>query len=185
MKKRVVFIHGGGEEDYAADAKLAASLQERLGEAYVVHYPLLPNESEPDLGRKKQIGHEISKRKGAVILVGHSLGASMLLKYVSEKQIRKKITGLFLLATPFWHGEETWKQGFKLQEDFAGKLPKHVPIFLYQSQDDEVVPIGHLTTYTQHLPQATVRLLTSGGHQFNNDLSVVANDIKALENQSM
>jgi hypothetical protein len=54
MKKHVLFIQGGGgEEDYVADARLVASLQEVLGEFYSVHYPHLPNESTPDFGRKK------------------------------------------------------------------------------------------------------------------------------------
>ena len=87
----MLFIQGGGgDEDYAADAKLVESLQEVLGEAYVVHYPRLPNESTPDFGRKKQIGKEISSLKGEIILAGHSLGASMLLKYLSENRDSKK-----------------------------------------------------------------------------------------------
>lgn len=181
MNKSVLFIHGGGgEEDYTADSELVASLQKVLGEAYIVQYPLLANEAAPDLGRKKQIDHEISLIEGDVILVGHSLGASMLLKYLSETQTRKKIAGLFLIATPFWRGDEDWQQGFKLQRDFASKLPKHVPIFLYHIQDDEVVPIDHLGLFAQHLPQATIRQITSGGHQLNDDLSIVANDIKSL-----
>jgi pimeloyl-ACP methyl ester carboxylesterase len=181
MNKNVLFIQGGGgEEDYAADSKLVASLQKDLGETYVVHYPLLPDEAGPDFGRKKQIGKEISLIKGEIILVGHSLGASMLLKYLSEIQIQNKLGGIFLLSTPFWSGDEEWKQGLKLQQDFASKLPKNVPIFLYHSQDDEEVPFDHLELYAQYLPHATVRKITGGGHQLNNDLSLVAKDIKSL-----
>lgn len=181
MKKQVLFIQGGGEEeDYAADSKLVDSLQKALGEAYEVHYPHLPNESEPDFGRKKRMGHEISLLKGEIILVGHSLGASMLLKYLSESPIQKKIAGLFLISTPFWSGNEDWKQGLKLHKDFANALPKNVPIFLYHSQDDEEVPFDHLAQYAEKLPQATTRKITDGGHQLNNNLSRVAKDIQSL-----
>lgn len=181
MNKQVLFIQGGsGEEDHAADAKLVASLQQRLGESYLVHYPLLPNDSSPDFGRKKQIGKEISAIKGEIILAGHSLGASMLLKYLSESPVQKKIAGIFLISTPFWSGDEDWKQGLKLQADFADKLPKDVPIFLYHCRDDEEVPFDHLRLYAQNLPKATVREVTSGGHHLNNDLSRVAEDIKSL-----
>ena len=38
-KKQVLFIQGGGEGGYEADAKLAASLQKGLGAAYNVRYP--------------------------------------------------------------------------------------------------------------------------------------------------
>jgi predicted alpha/beta hydrolase family esterase len=182
MTKHILLIQGGGsEEDHAADAKLVDSLQKSLGEAYVIHYPLLPTEeSEPDLGRKKQIGKEMSLIDSEVILVGHSLGASMLLKYLSENQVEKQIAGIFLIAAPYWSGDEDWKQGFKLRKDFADKMPKGVPVFLYHSVDDEEVPFDHLKIYQQNLPQATARKMDTGGHQLNNDLSLVAKDIKSL-----
>ena len=181
MNKHVLFIQGGGgNEDYKADAKLVASLQEALGSDYIVHYPLLSDESSPDFGRRKQIGKEISLIKGEIILVGHSLGASMLLKYLSENEVKKKIAGVFLISTPFWSGHEDWKQGLKLHEDFPDKLPKNVPIFLYHCRDDEEVPFEHLSLYARKLRQATVREIGSGGHQLNNDLSIVAKDIKSL-----
>ena len=96
MSKHVLFIQGGGgKEDYEADAKLVTSLREALGKAYTVHYPLLSNESSPDFGRRKQIDKEISLIKSEIIFVGHSLGASMLLKYFSENDVKKKIAGNF------------------------------------------------------------------------------------------
>jgi len=181
MNKQVLFIQGGGgKEDYDADARLVASLQEALGNAYTIHYPFLPEEPTPDFGRLKQIDKEISFIVGEVILVGHSLGASMLLKYLSENEVKKKIAGIFLIATPFWSGEEEWKQGLKLQEDFTDNLPDSVPVFLYHCRDDEEVPFKHLALYTQKLPHAMVREIPSGGHQLNNDLSLIAKEIKSL-----
>jgi len=181
MNQHVLFIQGGGgKEDYEADAKLVTSLREALGKPYTVHYPQFANESSPDFGRVKQIGKEISLIHGEVILGGHSLGASMLLKYFSENEVKKKIGGIFLISTPFWSGDEDWKQGLKLRENFPDTLPKNVPIFLYHCRDDEEVPFEHLSVYAQKLPQATVREIASGGHQLNNNLSLVANDIKTL-----
>lgn len=181
MKKLVIFIQGGGgEEARAADAKLVASLQKALGITYVVRYPLLLDESTPDFGRSKQIAKEFSLSKGDVIIVGHSLGASMLLKYLSENKVKKKIAGIFLISTPYWSGDEEWKVGLKLRENFANKLPKDVPLFFYHCRDDEVVPFSHLTFYKNELPWATFHEISSGGHQLNNDLSLIANDIKSL-----
>jgi uncharacterized protein len=178
MKQQVLFIHGGdGKEDHEADAKLVASLREGLGEGYEILYPLLPNDASADFGRKKQIGEQLSLIGGEVILAGHSLGASMLLKYLSETTTPHDITGIFLLATPFWSGPEDWKQGFILQTGFAERLPK-APIFLYHCRDDEEVPIEHFGRYAKALPQATLREITTGGHQFGNDLSVVVEDMR-------
>lgn len=182
INKQVLFFQGGGgEEDYAADAKLVASLQNALGDTFVVHYPLLPNDSAPDLGRMAQINKVISLFRDQIILVGHSLGASMLLKYISENPVNINISGIFLIATPFWSGEEDWKQAFKLNKGFVDKIPKNIPIFLYHSQDDEEVPFEHLGLYVQLLPQAKSVKIPIGGHQLNNDLSLVAKDIKLLK----
>jgi serine hydrolase len=128
-KKQVLFIHGGGDGGYDADAKLAASLQEALGATYNVRYPQMHDEDTPDFGWGQQIGEEISAINGEIILVGHSLGASMLLKFLSENKVHNQIGGLFLISTPFWAGDEKWKKGLMLREDFADTLPGHIPIF--------------------------------------------------------
>jgi uncharacterized protein len=145
-----------------------------------VHYPLLSNEPPPDFGRKKQIGKEISLLKGEIILVGHSPGASMLLKYISENEVKKKVGGLFLISTPFWSGDENWVQGLKLNENFADKMPKEIPVFFYYCRDDEEVPFENSMLFGQKMPYAAIREIESGGHQLNNDLSIVAKDIKSL-----
>jgi uncharacterized protein len=181
MVKQVLFLQGGGsEEDYDADAKLVASLQSQLGSQYSVHYPPLRNDGTADLGRRKQISQEISASEEGVILVGHSLGASMLLVCLTEIDIRKHIAGIFLLATPFWNGNEDWVQAFKLQPGFEKRLDNKIPLNFYHCRDDEEVQFSHMATYKQHLPWASFHEISIGGHQFNNDLELVANDIKSV-----
>jgi len=182
MTSNILFIQGGGDDGYEADAKLAASLQQALGAAYYIRYPeMTSDDAAPDFGWPRQIGIEISLVDSEVILVAHSLGASMLLKYLSESEVKSRtIKGMFLISTPFWRGKEDWVQGLKLQEDFADKLPKGIPVFLYHSRDDEVVSFAHLELYAQKLPQAIVREIESGGHQLGNDLTLVAKDIESL-----
>jgi len=115
------------------------------------------------------------------LLVGHSLGASMILKYLSEMKVSKNVKAVYLLATPHWTGNEDWKQGLKLQNDFDEKLPNDIQIFLYQSMDDDTVPYSHYTWYVQKLSHVTVHALKNGGHQFNDDLNFLAKDIKELK----
>ena len=181
MNKHILFIQGGGDGGYEADKELVASLQKALGKGYDINYPeIKSDESASDFGWTQQIGNKLYESKGDIILVGHSFGASMILKYLSENSINKKVEGIFLIATPFWDGNENWQIGLKLQKDFAEKLPDEVPIFFYHCQDDEEIPFPHLDHYKQKLTQATFREIKSGGHQFNNDLAFVANDIKNL-----
>jgi predicted alpha/beta hydrolase family esterase len=181
MKKQVLFIQGGGDNGYEADAKMVDSLKTALGIDYEVRYPKLQsNDSASDFGWPGQIGKEIHDSKQGLIVAGHSLGASLILKYLSETKIENKISGIFLIATAWWSGDEDWVQGLKLRNDFPGKLPSDIPLFLYHTMDDEEVPFAHLALYRQKLPQATIRQIKKGGHQFNNDLKLIATDIKNL-----
>lgn len=181
MNKHVLFIQGGGDGGYEADTRLVTSLQTLLGATYVLNYPRMSSdEALPDFGWLQQIGNQITVIDFEVILVGHSLGASMLLKYLSANDIKIKVAGVFLISTPFWSGAEDWKQGLKLQKDFAEKLPQDVSIFFYHCRDDEVVPFGQFNLYRQQVPWATFIEIGSGGHQLNNDMTEVAKDIKSL-----
>ena len=102
------------------------------------------------------------------------------MKYLSEHESDRRIRGVYLLATPFWPGVEDWQKGLKLRDDFASRLPKSLPLFLYQSQDDQELDPSHLAFYQSNLPQAVVRTPMTGGHQFGNDLTLVARDILGL-----
>ena len=178
MKQQILFIHGAGSGAHELDNKLADSLQQTLGANYQVNNPQMPSEGAPEYKLwKAEIARQLKTFNDAPILVGHSLGASVLLKYLSEEAVKIPIRGLFMIAAPYW-GAKDWEVGeYKLSEDFATHLPKGLPIFLYQGRDDEVVSFTHLAMYADKLPQATIRELEGRGHQLNNDLTEVAADI--------
>lgn len=50
MRKRVLFVHGGGKGAYEEDRKLAASLRHSLGADYDVRRPKMPDEDSPEYG---------------------------------------------------------------------------------------------------------------------------------------
>ena len=181
MKKQVLFIQGGGDDGYEADAKLVASLQKGLGSDYGITYQRMQTDKDaPDFGWLTQIGKAVRKLNDGAILAAHSLGSSLLLKYLSENKVPIKPAGIFLIATPFWRGKEKWEQGLKLEENFAERLPQNSPIFFYHCRDDKEAPFDHLAAYRLKLPTATFREIKSGGHQLRNHLDVVVADIQAL-----
>jgi uncharacterized protein len=170
MKKQVLFIQGGGEGAYAEDENLAASLQDALGTEYDVVYPHMPDEDDPQYEAwAAQISKELALLSDKAIIVGHSVGGAVLLRYLSEENIDRPLAGIFVIAAPYW-GAEDWQ----------ADLPEELPIYLYHSLDDKVVPFAHLGGFAQKFPQATTREFGGRGHQFNNDLSEVAEDIKGL-----
>jgi hypothetical protein len=181
--KYVLFIHGAGQGAYEEDGLLAASLQNALGSAYDVRYPKMVNEDSPEYADwKAQIASELASLDHEVILVGHSVGGSVLAKYLSEGQVERLVAGLFLLAAPYWGEDEFWRwDEVQLPQDVAAKLASIPRIFLYHSRDDEIVPFAHLARYAAILPQATFREVDGRGHQFGPDLADVAEDIMREE----
>jgi len=123
----------------------------------------MPRPDEPHYWAwARRIDQLIAKTKSP-ILVGHSFGASVLLKYLSETVRRPAFTGLFLVATPFW---ENFPE-FALAPDFGARLRDVKALYLYQSRDDAEITLEHLERYRRALPQAKVRVLEGRGHEFN------------------
>ena len=178
----VLFVQGGGKGAHDEDEPLAASLERALGGEYAVHFPRMPNEADPKVTSwKRKISAELSQLRGKVLLVGHSVGGSMLLKYLSEEEVKKPIAGLFLLAAPSWDQEQWHFDDLKLPPDIAETLASIPRISLYHSRDDAVVPFAHLALHGARLPRATIRAVDGRGHQFANDLTDVARDIRSID----
>jgi uncharacterized protein len=185
MSRSVLFIHGAGAGAYAEDVLLADSLQRALGADYEVQCPQMPDEeNSPYRLWKAEIDSRLAAMTGAVALVGHSVGGSVLLKYLCDRERTQPISdrvvaGLFGIAVPYWGASEfwSWDEG-TLPADAAARLAGDWPLIFYQSRDDEVVPFAHLAMYAAKLPRATIREFDGRGHQFKNDLTEVAADIK-------
>jgi predicted alpha/beta hydrolase family esterase len=179
--KQVLFIQGGGEGAFAMDKPLAESLRRSLGPEYRIHYPAMPGEEDPNGEMwRGQVRQHLEGIGDEALLVGHSVGAYVLLTFLLSGRIRSTVRGVFLVATPFV-GRGGWEvKGKSVPDEFAEKLPRAVPVFLYHARDDEVVPFSHLQLYRQKLPEATLRELESGGHQLDGGMSIVAEDIKRI-----
>jgi predicted alpha/beta hydrolase family esterase len=164
----VVFIQGGGAGAYDEDASLVASLRRELGPSIRVDYPRMPDEDNPQADRW---GPAIADAiEGADAVVGHSIGGYLLLR----AGIPESVKVVALIAVPYPGGDADWTfDGFDLpaELDLPGK------VFLYASDDDEIVPFAHRELWAAAIPGSAVRT-TTGGHQLGDDLQVVAQDIR-------
>ena len=180
MATPVLFIQGGGEGAYQADAELASSLRTALGADYEVRYPAMPKESDPDyVAWKSRILAELADIGSGAILVGHSIGASVIIKLLTEAT--PSLSGAFLIAGPFWYDDEFWNwKEAELPRDAGSRIPATLRVTFYHGSEDEFVPFTHLAMYARLFPTATIRRLDGRNHQLNGDLSDVAGDIRAL-----
>jgi len=184
MTRHVLFIQGAGSGAYDEDQRLAESLRNNLEPGFEIHYPRMLNEDDAPYEVWRQIiEQELAGLPGPVVVAGHSVGASVLIKWLSERQDERPIAGAFLAACPYWGGDGWRYEGYEeleLKPGAAASLPPSMPIYMYHCRDDEVVPFAHGALWAEVLPQAVVRAFDTGGHQFHDDLSPMAQDINAL-----
>lgn len=178
MKQQVLFVHSAGPQGPGeGSSAIVAGLRKALGAGYDLRSPIMPDPDDPAYAPwKKRVEAEFEGLDDSALLIGHSLGGSVLLKWLSERKHQRAVAGLFLVATPFWGPQ---MQEFVLQEDFAGGLSAVPKVFLYHSRDDDVVPFAHLGRYARALPQATLRELDGHGHLFENVCDELVEDLRA------
>ena len=180
-RKDVLFIHSAGPQGYRQGSYyLLSYLEKVLGDGYHIVRPQMPDPNYPNYELwSKKLGESIRSLHQPAILVGHSLGGSVLLKYLAEQHVPAKVSGLFVVAAPYW-GTANWEvDEFMLPENFASVLGGQ-SIFFYHSQDDEAVPLKHMLYYAHELPLAAVRELKHRGHLFSSGLPELIKDIEGL-----
>src|SRR5919108_6411187 len=103
MKIQVLFVQGGGEGTHDEwDNKLVGNLEEQLGPDYEIRYPRMPNEADPSYARwKTALRKELAKLRQGAILVGHSVGGSVLISVLAEEPRHRAPRAIFLIAAPF------------------------------------------------------------------------------------
>jgi predicted alpha/beta hydrolase family esterase len=129
---------------------------------------------------KARAENELARLDDDAILIGHSLGGSVLLKCLSQGAHHESVAGLFLIAAPYWGKDEDWQLEWALPEDFASRLPPISQMFLYHSRNDQHVPFAHLGHYQKKLPRATARALAGHEHSFTGGLPELVEDIRGL-----
>jgi len=182
MKKEIFFVHSAGpQNEHTGSNNLIKSLSQSLGNGYRLHHPPMPEPENPRyIEWKMTLQSSLPVGGNKVALIGHSLGGSVIVKYLSEGLCQMPLAGLFLVGTPYW-GTRGWAmEEFMFQENFQSKLPHIDKIFIYHSRHDKWVPYSHGQFYVKALEGSLLRSVDGDDHEFNEGLPVLVNDIQDL-----
>lgn len=177
--RQILFIQGAGagtHDDW--DDKLVESLSRVLGDGYEVRYPRMPDEDDPSQATwSTAIRRELAALADGAVVVGHSVGAAILINALAEQSPGCALAAIVLIAAPFvgaggWPSDE-----FELPKDVGKRLPPGVRVHVFHGLRDETVPPSHADLYAEAIPQALVHRMPGRDHQLNNDLSDVAKAI--------
>lgn len=167
MSQLVLVIHGAGEpRQRFGKVYWEPMLGDGLGPGYQVRAPRMPRPVDPHYRPWADRIAQLLGKSVPPVLVGHSLGASVLLKFLAQSDPQPGFLGLFLVATPFWKADFP---EFALTAEELDRLQGVAPLILYHSRDDPEVGFDHLAKYARVFPHATLRDLDGRGHEFNQD----------------
>lgn len=186
MTRQVLFVQGGGagtHDDW--DNRLVDSLTRELGPTYDVRYPRMPDEDDPRYAAwKAALELELEALDDGAILVGHSIGGTILINALAERPSPRKFGAIVLVAAPFV-GDGGWPSDeLDPPRDLGARLPAGVPVHLFHGLTDEIAPPAHADLYERAIPQARVHRLPGRDHQLDDDMSEVAAAIRSLESRS-
>jgi predicted alpha/beta hydrolase family esterase len=182
MSKQVLFIQGGGAGVHDEwDNKLVESLARELGPTYEISYPCMPDEADPTYAAwKTALEQEIAAIDDGAILIGHSIGGTILINALAENPPDRKLSGVFLIAAPFVGAAGWSSEDIESSPELGARLPAATPIYLYHGSADDTAPFAHIDLYARAIPYAFVRRLEGRNHQLDNDLAEVAVDVHAF-----
>lgn len=198
MKQQVFVIHGGTafdtyEEyfDYLENKEVSLeklqgrdwkmNLQKNLGDGYEVYLPKMPN-SQNAVYKEWCIWFEkfLPLLDDGVILVGHSLGAVFLAKYLSEHTVTMKIKATLLVAPPFGRDLGEPLPQFSITEPLTTFETQGGKISIYHSKDDPVVDFAELAHYQAQLPEAVANIFDDKGHFNMEDFPEIVKEIRNI-----
>jgi predicted alpha/beta hydrolase family esterase len=157
--RQILFIQGGGAGAHDEwDAKLVDSLRRELG--HEIRYPRMPGEDDPAYARWSiAIRQELAGLDDGAVVVGHSVGATILIHALAEHSPPQTLAAIVLIAAPFvgaggWPGDE-----FEPADDLGTRLPHAVPVHVFHGLADQTAPPAHADLYARVIPQAQVHRL--------------------------
>lgn len=198
MKQQIFVIHGGTafntydeyisylQEKEVSLEKLIGrdwkmNLQDTLGEEYEVYLPKMPN-AQNAVYKEWCLWFEkfLPLLDDGVILVGHSLGAVFLAKYLSEHIVTKKIKATLLVAPPFGRDLGEPLPQFSITAPLAGLEQQGGKVVIYHSKDDQVVDFSELSQYQKQLASLETRVFEDRGHFNMEEFSEIVADIRSI-----
>ncbi|HBO64353.1 TPA: hypothetical protein DD425_00125 [Candidatus Saccharibacteria bacterium] len=197
--QQVIVIHGGTTfKDYDAylqslsqkkldigrfiyKPKWKELLQDNLGSEYQVLTPSMPNSTNARYNEwKLWFEHISSLFTNDCILIGHSLGAIFLVKYLSENSLQAKIKATILVAAPY--DDETTEDltDFKIKEISRRFTEQAGKVVLFNGLDDPVISRSDLRKYQQQLPTAEFHILPAPDHFVRADFPELVDVVKGV-----
>lgn len=159
-------VHLGNRQYWSKDW-----LPRALGNKFEVTNPRMPLQDYSQYRHWKPYFERFLPLLGRdYILIGESLGAIFLAKYLSEIKLKNKALSVYLVCAPFDDTlpHEDLVGGFRLGKDLSLIEKNTKNLHLLFSKEDDVVPVSHAEKYRKNLSEkANIMILKDKNGHFN------------------
>lgn len=203
-KQQVFYIHGGesfvSQDDFlerlrtkdiwdlptieGKPPKWTEHFAADLGAGYEVFTPRMPNAQNASFEEwKTWFERHFAHLHDGLILIGCSLGAMFLAKYLSHNTTPFTIKALFIMAAP------VAMNGFDLSDaadftftldDVPGLKDRAERVYVWQSKDDFLVPYEHAIALADAIPGSELTMFEDKNHFLVPELPELIEAIKAV-----
>ena len=180
LKPSIIIIHGGNS--YFSQAEYLADLERfeprfrdgyvdwkahiilELSSLYQVLAPQMPSKDNAKYAEWKLVFEKVLKMEQVtpdIILIGHSLGANFLQKYLGETSLtdfNKNLVELHLVSGCLSEGD------FVETQDWSSISNQTKQIYIWHSEDDRVVSVAEAHEYQSKLRGSKLHLFQDKGH---------------------
>ena len=181
MSYEILLIQGAGNVTTEEEKVIVDALRIQLGDGFTIIYPPMPDADHPSyLAWEAVLTTNLKSLSGKVILLGHSLGASIILKHFSMEPVPDKVIGMILFGVPYWKNQNWDVSEYVIEDDFVANLSTLDNIYFYHSMDDEVIPNHHFEAYRKLIPKGHWRVLSGMDHSYHGAIPNMIKDIREL-----
>lgn len=155
-------------------------LQQNLGDDYQVLLPAMPNKTNARYSEwKVWFTHLTDIIEDDCILIGHSMGAIFLAKYLSENKFPRTIKATILIAAPYDDESEEDLTDFKIDsvtEQFTSQAGR---VEFFFGSDDPVIPLAEMSKFQHDVPGAKYHILSAPDHFVRPDFPELIDVLKS------
>ena len=168
-KKLLIAFHGFGN-----NADIFQPLAEAIGSEYTTVSIDLPGHGKTNWStryfKKKDLMAIVQGIKNEfgveqLSLIGYSLGAMFLAKYLNNSPLSKPVEALILIAPTYDDDSNEDLGSFKV-ESATGLEKNAQTVYLFHSEDDPVSPFGELAKFQHDIPTAVTYIFKDRNHFF-------------------
>jgi hypothetical protein len=166
---QILFIHSAGPQgDNEGSAPLLSDLRQALEPAIAIVAPAMPDTATNPTAKRwdAAAASAIAAMQSPYALVGHSLGASTLLRCLTATDPPPGLAGVVLISAPWWGSPTDDPDSFAMPPGFAKRLGQLPKLLFITSRDDEIAPRPHAQQYVEAIKGAELKLLNGHGHEF-------------------